>query len=74
MKWTLNLIIFSLLNTNAFADQNNPVVATVNGKEIKKSELLQYHGQSLSFVSALKPVTLERSLDDLINRIIGIDL
>lgn len=75
MKWTLNLITFLLLSANSFAAQeNDPVVAVVNGKKIKRSALVQYHTQSLSFVKAMKTVTLQDSLDDLINRIIGIDL
>jgi parvulin-like peptidyl-prolyl isomerase len=74
MKWILNLIVISILTSTAFGAKNNdPIVAEVNGKKIKKSTLLKYHNQSLSFVQSSKKVTLEGSLDDLINRIIGID-
>lgn len=62
-----------LLNLNLFAQDKDPVVAVVNGKEIKKSALYKYHQDNLKFVRSHKKVTLENSLDDLINRIIGID-
>jgi parvulin-like peptidyl-prolyl isomerase len=75
MKWNLSLIIFSLLTASTFAaPSNDPVVAVVNGKKIKKSALVQYHQQNLSFVKAMKSVTLQSSLDDLINRILGVEL
>lgn len=66
-----------LLNLNISAkdkDQaKDPVVATVNGKTIKRSTLYKYHQDNLRFVRSHKQVTLENSLNDLINRIIGID-
>lgn len=73
MKWILNVLLFSLTNSIVFAQTNNPVVAEVNGKKITKKELVLYHAKNLNFVSMNKPVTLERSLDDLINKIVGID-
>lgn len=74
MKWILNLIIFSTFCMSAFAaPKSDPVVAVVNGKTIKSSALLQYYNQSLSFVKSSRPVSIEGALDDLINRIIGID-
>ncbi|MEX0797872.1 MAG: peptidylprolyl isomerase [Bacteriovoracaceae bacterium] len=63
-----------LLNMSlSFSQEKDPVVAVVNGKEIKKSTLYKYHRDNLSFVKSNKKVTLQSSLDDLINRIIGID-
>lgn len=62
-----------LLSTITFSQDKDPVVATVNGKKIKRSTLLKYHQDNLKFVRGTKKVTLESSLDDLVNRIIGID-
>lgn len=72
MKWILlSVILFSSLSI--FAQTKDEVVATVNGKKIYKSILLRYHEQNLKFVRANKKVTIENSLNDLINRIIGIE-
>jgi len=72
MKWIL--IASILLSTfTVFANNEDPVVATVNGKNIHKSILLKYHEQNLKFVRSNKPVTIENSLNDLINRIVGIE-
>lgn len=54
----------------AFA-QTDDVAATVNGKKITRAQLDEYHQQNLRFVSQRK-VTRETSLDDLINRELGI--
>ncbi len=72
MKWILlsAIVTFSFLG---FSKVEDPVVATVNGKEIRKSTLLSYHKQNLNFVQSNKKVTLESSLNDLIDRMIGID-
>ena len=72
MKWILltSLVLTSL--TTSFAQDKDPVVAEVNGKKITKSTLLRYHENNLKFVKATKKVTLESSLDDLINRAVGI--
>ncbi|MBC77289.1 MAG: hypothetical protein CME64_14860 [Halobacteriovoraceae bacterium] len=69
------LITACLLFANlSFANEkNDSVVAIVNGKKIKQSTLYKYHQDNLKFVRGQKKVTLESSLDDLINRIIGID-
>lgn len=69
----ITFILSFLLTLNLFAAEKNPVVASVNGKEIRKSELYRYHQDNLKFARAVKKVTLESSLEDLINRIIGID-
>lgn len=53
------------------AEKPDPVVATVNGTEIKKSQLEQAFEQNLLFVSD-KVVTKEKVLYDIINREIGI--
>ena len=49
----------------------DPVVATVNGVEIKKGQLEQAYEQNLMFVSD-KVVTKESVLNDIINREIGL--
>lgn len=69
MKFILLSITLSL-SLNLFAE--DPIVAEVNGTTIRKSTLLQYHEQNLSFVEANKDVSIERSLNDLIDRAIGI--
>lgn len=63
------LFLFSL--TSVWAESPSDVVATVNGKKITRGELDDYHQQNLRFVSQRK-VTRELSLDDLINRELGI--
>ena len=72
MKWIL-LLTLALSSATAFSADKDPVVAEVNGKKIKKSTLYKYHSQNLNFVKANKKVTLKNSLNDLINRIVGID-
>jgi len=49
----------------------DPVVATVNGTEIKKTQLDQAFEQNLMYVSD-KVVTKEKVLNDIINREIGV--
>lgn len=71
MKILLTLTIF--LSFNIFGADKNPIVAKVNNKEIRKADLYRYHQDNLKFARAVKKVTLENSLDDLINRIIGIE-
>ena len=71
MKWILSFL-FIFLNFNAFANNPDPVVAEVEGTPIKKSTLLSYHKQNLNYVQNDRKVTLERSLNDLIDRIIGV--
>lgn len=53
----------------AFAQ--NQVVATVNGRSITKKQFEEYHLQNLKFVGQRK-ITKEVSLQDLINRELGI--
>jgi len=72
----MKIFLVMLLTISSMAvsfGQDDPVVATVNGKTIRKSTLLAYHQQNLSFVQSAKEVTLQSSLNDLIDRIIGID-
>ncbi|MBD66953.1 MAG: hypothetical protein CME62_17250 [Halobacteriovoraceae bacterium] len=66
-------ILIFILSFATFANDKDPVVATVNGKKINQSTLMMYHEQNLRFVRANRKVTLESSLNDLINRIIGIE-
>lgn len=68
------LVLIILVTSLAYAQKkDDPVVATVNGKNIKKSTLLAYHQQNLNFIQGNKEVTLKGSLNDLIDRIIGIE-
>lgn len=55
----------------ALSQNDDPVVATVNGKEIKKSEFEESYRQNMMFVSD-KVVSKEKVIDDLINRELGI--
>ncbi|MBY0516050.1 MAG: peptidylprolyl isomerase [Bacteriovoracaceae bacterium] len=64
------LALVILFSTNLAFSQND-VVATVNGKKITKSQLEDYHQQNLRFISQRK-INREVSLDDLINRELGI--
>ena len=70
----ITLILLSVFTTVSFAAKtSNPIVAKVNGKSIKKSTLMRYHNENLNFVSGARKVTVKASLNDLIDRIIGID-
>lgn len=70
-KSTLFMAAAFLVSFSAFAQTTDPVVATVNGFEIKKAQLDQAFEQNLMFVSD-KVVTKEKVLNDIINREIGI--
>lgn len=64
-------LVFALtLAIPAFA-QKSPVVATVNGRAITKKQFEEYHLQNLKFVGQ-RVITKEVSLQDLINRELGI--
>lgn len=64
-------LFFSLLpGQRVLAD--DPVVATVNGQNILKSTFDQTYQQNLLFLSP-QPVTKEKVINDLINRILGIE-
>jgi parvulin-like peptidyl-prolyl isomerase len=66
----LSLAVIALtLAIPAFAQ--NQVVATVNGRSITKKQFEEYHLQNLKFVGQRK-ITKEVSLQDLINRELGI--
>jgi parvulin-like peptidyl-prolyl isomerase len=67
----LLLTASTLLSFSAFSQTVDPVVAVVNGVEIKKAQLDQAFEQNLLFVSD-KVVTKEKVLNDIINREIGI--
>lgn len=82
-KSNLLMIATFLVSISAFAQKQvqapaqpapavDPVVATVNGTEIKKSQLDQAFEQNLMFVSD-KIVTKEKVLYDIINREIGVE-
>lgn len=67
------LLAFGLLTASplVLSQDSDPVVASVNGKQIKKSEFEESYRQNMMFVSD-KVVTKEKILDDLINRELGI--
>lgn len=71
MKNFLFAVSLISISTLSFAQTTDPVVATVNGVEIKKSQLMQAFDQNVLFVSD-KIVTKEKVLDDIINREIGV--
>jgi len=64
------IIIFSILLANSIYGQD-PVVATVNGEKIRKSEFEKAYTQNLLFVSD-KVVTKEKVIKDMINKILGV--
>ena len=67
---TLSIIFISLIISSAFADKN-PVVATVNGTNIRYNTLMRNYEGAKFYVSA-KKVTKEAILNELINRELGI--
>ena len=70
MYFPILLLAFSL---GLYAQKNeDSVVAEVNGVKIKMSTLLAYHEQNLKVVRGNKTIDLEASLNDLIDRVIGI--
>lgn len=62
-------LLAAMMALPAFAQ--NQVVATVNGRSITKQQFEEYHLQNLKFIGQRK-VTKETSLQDLINRELGI--
>lgn len=73
MKKQFSVAIIALMvAVPALAQKNdNQVVATVNGQSITKKQFEDYHLQNLKFVGQRK-ITKEVSLQDLINRQLGI--
>jgi parvulin-like peptidyl-prolyl isomerase len=69
MKKISFALLAVMMASSAFAQ--NQVVATVNGKAITKKQFEDYHLQNLKFVGQRK-ITKEVSLQDLINRELGI--
>lgn len=67
-KLSLAIIAFALAMP---AIAQNQVVATVNGQAITKKQFDEYHLQNLKFVGQRK-ITKEVSLQDLVNRQLGI--
>lgn len=72
MKLILATLLLTL-NLYSFAQDADPVVAEVNGKKIRKSTLKNYHEQNLKFVRSDRKITVQSSLNDLIDRIIGVE-
>ena len=71
MQRALLALLFVSSLAQAQTAATNEVVATVNGKNITRAQLEEYHQQNLRFISHRK-VTREVSLDDLINRELGV--
>ncbi|MDD0854708.1 peptidylprolyl isomerase [Halobacteriovorax sp. GB3] len=71
IKRTSFLTLLVLFSLNSFA-ANDPVVASVNGQTIKKSELEKAYKENLLLVGPEK-VTKGKVLKDLVNRILGIE-
>jgi peptidyl-prolyl cis-trans isomerase C len=69
MKKLAIFTLATMMVLPAFAQKD--VVATVNGKAITKKQFEEYHLQNLKFVGQRK-ITKEVSLQDLINRELGI--
>lgn len=69
MKKLALIILSTMMVLPAFAQKD--VVATVNGRSITKKQFEEYHLQNLKFVGQRK-ITKETSLQDLINRELGI--
>jgi parvulin-like peptidyl-prolyl isomerase len=69
MKKLAVLSLATMMVLPAFAQKD--VVATVNGKTITKKQFEEYHLQNLKFVGQ-RQITKEVSLQDLINRELGI--
>lgn len=67
----MKLLLICLIFTTTVFAKKDPVVATVNGAKIFQSTLETYHSQNLSFVQN-KSVTKEKSLEDLVNKILGV--
>jgi parvulin-like peptidyl-prolyl isomerase len=70
MKKISLAVVALVLAISAYA-QKNTVVATVNGRPITKNQFEEYHSQNLKFIGQRK-ITKEVSLQDLINRELGI--
>ncbi len=69
MKKLCTALLASMLVLPALAQ--NQVVATVNGRSITKKQFDEYHLQNLKFVGQRK-ITKQTSLQDLVNRELGI--
>ncbi len=67
----LLLALSIALTAPAFSQAPTDAVATVNGKKITVAQLEDYHQQNLRFIGQRK-ITREVSLDDLINKELGI--
>src|SRR6476660_7955981 len=70
MKNLIFVLVALTMAAIAFA-QKDQVVATVNGRPITKKQFEEYHLQNLKYVGQRK-ITKEVSLQDLINRELGI--
>ena len=73
MMKMIAFILISFTTISFAAKDGDVVVAEVNGKTIKKSTLMRYHTENLNFVSNSRKITINDSLNDLVDRIIGID-
>ena len=70
--WKYFIFLYTLaFSVNSLFAQEDPVVATVNGIKVLKSELDKSYYQNLLFVSD-KVVTKEKVLNDIINKLLGV--
>ena len=69
MKKLALVTLATMMVVPAFAQKD--IVATVNGRGITKKQFEEYHLQNLKFVGQ-RQITKEVSLQDLINRELGI--
>lgn len=67
---SLTSLLF-ILNAPLYSQGSDPVVATVNGVKIMKSEFDKKYAQNLLFVSD-KVVTKKSVIDDMINKVLGV--
>lgn len=72
MKLILATLLLSF-TVSSLAQDTKTVVAEVNGKKITKFALKNYHEQNLKFVRSDKKITVQSSLNDLIDRVIGVE-
>ncbi len=71
MSKRLAIYLITFFIAFSVSAQKDPTVATVNGVQIKKSELDKKYYQNLLYVSD-KVVTKKKVLNDMVNRVLGI--
>ena len=69
--WFVPLFLSLVTSPALLAKKKDPVIATVNGSKILKSEFLKRYRQNKLFVSS-QEVSKESVLDDMISKVIGV--